>query len=197
MKEYNKVRERALAMLKSGLPDHLFYHSVEHTLEVLSVCNEYIERQNIKLQQAQLLRLGALLHDIGFTISNKEHEELGSGIAEKLMCECNFPQKDIEVVKGLIRATKIPQSPKTPLEEIICDSDLDYLGKDNFYEISNLLFKELQSMGVMKDLHDWNHAQIKFLEAHTYHTEFARKYRQPVKEVRIAELKKMVAEEKN
>lgn len=194
MKEYNKVRERALAMLNAGLPDHLYYHSVEHTLEVLSVCNEYIKRRNIDQHDARLLRLGALLHDIGFTVTDKNHEESGSEIAEKLMLEYDFPQKDIEVVKGLIRATKIPQSPTNPLEEIICDSDLDYLGKENFYEISNLLFKELKCMGVLKDMQEWNLAQIKFLESHTYHTDFARKYRQPAKEARILELKKMVAQ---
>jgi HD superfamily phosphodiesterase len=195
MKGYQKVREKALAILKNQLPENLYYHSINHTLEVLAVCNEYIERRHIDDREAWLLRLGALLHDIGFTVSNVNHEESGCLIAEKLLTEYDFSQDDIEVVKGLIRATKIPQTPTSTLEEIICDSDLDYLGRENFYQISNLLFKELQAMGVLNDQHEWNLAQIKFLEAHTYHTDFAKKYRQPVKEKRIIELKKMVEEQ--
>jgi hypothetical protein len=39
---------------------------------------------------------------------------------------------------------------------------------------------------------NWNKVQIKFLEAHQYHTDFARKNRQPQKEERIKELKRMV-----
>ena len=36
----------------------------------------------------------------------------------------------------LREATKIPQTPLTKLEEIICDADLDYLGREDFFEIS-------------------------------------------------------------
>ncbi len=105
-----------------------------------------------------------------------------------------MPQEDIDIIHGLIRATKIPQNPKTELEKIICDSDLDYLGRNNFYNISGELFRELQAFDIVHDTNEWNKMQIRFLEAHTYHTPFAREFRQPVKEKRIAELKKMVEE---
>jgi hypothetical protein len=39
---------------------------------------------------------------------------------------------------------------------------------------------------------EWNKIQIKFLEAHEYHTEFAKKNRKPNKEKRIEELKELV-----
>ena len=92
------------------------------------------------------------------------------------------------MVKGLIWATKIPQSPKTKLEKIICDADLDYLGRRDFYQISDQLFKELKLRGLLGNKKEWNRIQISFLEGHSYHTKFALENRQPVKEKRIAEL---------
>ncbi len=105
------------------------------------------------------------------------------------MISYGFGKKQIEVVKGLIMATKVPQSPKTELEKILCDCDLDYLGRKDFYEIGNLLFKELKFYSIVKTKAQWDQIQISFLEKHHFHTEFAIKYRQPHKEKRIEELK--------
>ena len=37
----------------------------------------------------------------------------------------------------------MPQTPKNHLEEIMCDSDLDYLGRQDFYPIAETLRQEL------------------------------------------------------
>lgn len=192
MKGYIKLRNKALEILHTKLPDDLTYHGLAHTLDVLDVCNQYIRREKVNSYDAKLLRIGALLHDIGFIKSNIDHETRGVEIAKKLMTEFNFSQKDFNTVKGLIMATRIPQTPKNHLEEIICDADLDYLGRSDFYRISNELYMELRVYAEMNDENTWNKAQIKFLNAHKYHTDFALKNRQPIKEERIAELIKLI-----
>jgi hypothetical protein len=110
-------------------------------------------------------------------------------LAEPIMAKYGYSKAEIEVIKGLIRATRIPQSPRNHLEEIICDSDLDYLGRDDFYKISDRLFEELKSSSKVTDKTEWNRQQIRFLEAHSYHTAFTRKHHQPKKEERIREIK--------
>jgi len=192
MDGYIKLRRRAIEILNSELSEKLFYHGVHHTMDVLKVCNDYLRRLKINGRDAKLLRIGALLHDIGFTVSNNDHEEHGVVIAKRLMKEYGFSTNDFQIVKGLILATRIPQAPKTLLEEILCDADLDYLGKKNFQPISNYLYKELQAYDIISDKNSWNMIQIKFLEAHSYHTDFAKKNRQPEKEKRIEELKWVV-----
>ena len=189
MKSYNKIRKKTLEILNSQLPEELYYHDINHTLDVLKNCNKYIKRDKIGNHDAKLLRIAALLHDIGFIESNNDHEITGGHIAEKLMKGYGFPKKDIDIVVGLILATRIPQTPKNQLEKIICDCDLDYLGRSDFYTISDQLFRELKFMSVINSKREWNKIQIKFLEEHIYHTEYALKNRQPYKEKRIAELK--------
>jgi len=192
MKGYIKLRKRALDDLNTKLSKKLYYHSVHHTMDALKTCELYLRNMNIDPYDAKLLRLGILLHDIGFTVTTVEHEEKGAEIATEFMSELNFSEKDIQIVNGLIRSTKVPQRPKTVLEQIICDVDLDYLGRDDFYPISNLLYKELRAYSMVSNIKEWNKIQISFLEKHEYHTDFAVNKRQPEKEKRIAELKKTI-----
>ncbi len=192
MKDYKHLKREALQILDARLSKKLHYHGLKHTLDVLEVCNQYIEREEMALEEANLLRIGALLHDIGFTVSNNHHEEHSVELAGPMMEKYGYNTADIELVKGLIRSTRLPQTPNTHLEQIICDADLDYLGRDDFYAISDQLFKELKSFSRIQDKEEWNRQQIQFLESHTYHTDFAKRYRQPKKEARILELKAML-----
>ena len=189
MIDYEKLKQRILSLLQEQLPGELAYHGTHHTLDVLDVCNAYIERQSIQDKEALLLRTGVLFHDFGFTRSFDNHERNGANLAEEILPEFGFTEKDIKTVEGLIMATKIPQEPSSELEKIICDADLDYLGRDDYYPISNTLFKELKSLGKIETEEQWKALQIGFLEAHNYHTNFAIENRQPEKEKRIAELK--------
>lgn len=192
MKGYIKLRKKALDDLNTKLSNKLFYHSVNHTKDALKTCELYLRHMNIDPYQAKLLRIGILFHDIGFTETIVEHEAKSAEIATKMMSDLGFSKDDIQIVVGLILSTKVPQQPHTVLEQIICDVDLDYLGRDDFYPISNLLYKELKAYSIVTNLDVWNKIQIKFLENHKYHTEFAINKRQPEKEKRIAELKKLV-----
>ena len=192
MNGYYKLRKRALEILNSELPKGLYYHSLTHTLDVLNTSNNYIKRENITKEDAKLLRIAVFFHDTGFTKKYVDHEEVSRNIAISLMEEFGFSEQDICKVKGLIMATRIPQLPASHLEKIICDSDLDYLGRSDFYPISDQLFKELQFRSMIDSKLEWDKVQIKFLERHTYHTQFAIKNRQPNKEKRIKELKNSV-----
>ena len=141
------------------------------------------------------MRAGALLHDIGFIDSDENHEVNGTRIAEKILPDYDFTKEQIDVVKGLIMATRVPQRPKNELERIICDADLDYLGREDFYTISKTLFEELKAISKINSEADWNRLQVLFLESHSYHTDFAIENRQPEKEKRLAELRKLVKQD--
>lgn len=194
MKGYFKLRKKALKILNSELPSDLYYHNISHTLDVLNVINQAIKRNKISSTSAYLLKIAGLFHDIGFSTVKINHEEKSAEMAEVLMLEHGFSKESIKIVQGLILATKIPQSPKTELEKILCDSDLDYLGRKDFYEISNKLYKEFLVSSIVSNKNEWNKLQVKFLENHKYHTDFSKKNRQPSKEKRILEIKKLLKE---
>ncbi|MBT8282253.1 MAG: HD domain-containing protein [Muriicola sp.] len=189
MTRYLKLRRKALHMLQTELSEDLCYHGMAHTLDVLKVCDGYIRREKLYGEKAMLLRTGALCHDLGFTISYENHEEHGITIALQMMKDYRYSPVQRKVVVGLIRATEVPQTPKTHLERILCDADLDYLGRDDYGKISNLLLMELKRFGVALTKEGWRQKQISFLQKHNYHTPYAQKYREPVKQDHLKTIK--------
>ena len=108
-----------------------------------------------------------------------------------------YTERQIDIIDAIIMATEIPQNPKTLLEMIMCDADLDYLGREDFYEISASLKKELISFGKIQTDKQWDEMQIPFLEKHQYFTETNKRRRQPNKLKRIEELKNKLANSSN
>jgi len=184
-----KLKSLISNKISAEIPKELTYHGLHHTLSVYEVCNQYIKRMNIKPKDAYLLRTAALTHDVGILYQYKNHEDKGIEYVHDLLPELGYSKKDIDIVCGLIEATRLPQNPKNTLEKIICDADLDYIGTDEFYSIGNTLFEEFLSHKIVKDEEDWDKLQIRFLEEHDYHTPYAKKHREPVKQKFLKELK--------
>ena len=80
---------------------------------------------------------------------------------------------------------------------IMCDADLDYLGREDFYEISDSLKRELMEHGKIETDKQWDEMQVPFLEKHQYYTETNKRRRQPNKLKRIAELKLKLSDPSN
>ncbi len=187
--QYQKVKELMIERLSNDLSDKLRYHGVHHTLDVLQVCEESAVRESLSESEKILLCTAAIMHDAGFLNGIKEHEKEGVNIAKELLPNFGYSQEDIDMIAGMIMATKIPQQPTSKLERIICDADLDYLGRDDFYLIGNTLFQELSELGIVHNEEDWDALQIKFLSSHSYHTSFSLQEREPQKLQKLNDLK--------
>lgn len=169
---YPDICFEIIEQLREKLPDYLSYHSIDHIIDVANVCNEYIEYYHIPEEMAKLLRIAAICHDYGFIESTLDHEERGIVALQGLLTPI-LNRQEVEIINGMIRATKVPQEPKTFYEEILADADLDYLGRKDYDEISAKLFKEYLYLGVVSNKIEWLDLQILFLENHKFHTDFA------------------------
>jgi hypothetical protein len=89
-------------------------------------------------------------------------------------------------------ATKIPQTPLDHYAEILCDADLDYLGRNDFYTIGQSLFAEMKTMKLVETEEEWNNIQIRFLEAHRFFTTTSRSARTSCKQEHLEKLKNRV-----
>ena len=190
--DYTRLHADILLRLKEGLSPVLYYHGVHHTIDVMSALTQIANAEGVDEHDLALLQTAALLHDSGFLTTYTTHEEAGCSFSREILPGYGYTDEEITIICGMIMSTKIPQSPKTKLEEIICDADLDYLGRADFYPIANSLFRELQGRGTIDNENDWNKLQIKFLSAHSYFTQTSRRLREAEKQQRIEELKKIV-----
>ena len=170
--EFDLAKEFILSKL-DDLSDRLTYHNKQHTLDVLRSVNKIAESENMNEEDKHLLQIAALMHDTGFLETYQGHEEKGCEYAQEWLPKFGYSQEQIDRVAGMIRATKIPHSPKNKEEQIICDADLDYLGTDSYTEISELLFAEWKCYGFVNSGRDWLEKQIGFLKLHKYYCEFS------------------------
>lgn len=190
---YHAAKAFILEKLERELSPQLTYHGMHHTLDVLKITIELIKLERITPYEGMLLQTAALFHDSGFTINNKNHEELGCQIARQNLPRYDFSHLEIERICGMIMATKIPQSPQNHLEEILCDADLDYLGRDDFFTIGATLFAELRAYNVLQTEETWNRIQVNFLENHTFFTSTNQERRTARKMDYLSQLKAIVA----
>src|ERR1041385_5974927 len=143
MADYSAAENFILKKLESELPKNLTYHGVHHMFDVLNAALEIAANEGIiNPEDLKLLRVAVLFHDAGFIHVYKGHEEIGCEMAKEFLPKFGFNEEQIKKICGMIKATKLPQEPRTHLERIIADADLDYLGRDDFYPIAKTLFDE-------------------------------------------------------
>lgn len=178
-----------LSRLRSGLPRERTYHNFSHTLDVYRSAVELAMHAGVKEKDMDLLRTAALYHDSGFMVQDHEHEEAGCSIAREALPHYGYSEEQIDRVCDLVMATKLPPRPKDELGMILCDADLDYLGRPDFFRIGTTLFWEFKHYGIVKDEYDWNELQVRFMSSHTYFTETSRAEREPLKQQNLARVK--------
>lgn len=177
-----QLKSRVLKMLRTGLDPRLTYHSPAHTEDVLQQVERIAIAENIAdARLLMLMRIAALFHDTGFLRKYKGHEEESCVIMREIVDGRQFDEAEIKIISGIIMATKIPQSPRTLPEMIICDADLDYLGRDDFETISNSLECEFLAYKVIKNEEEWDRLQVSFFESHRYFTASSIRDRNPEK----------------
>lgn len=189
---YPAAKYHIVKKLNEELAQNLYYHGFHHTIDVLNAAIMIAEVEDVRGDELTLLKTGALFHDCGFLNTYKDHEEAGCEIAKEVLPGFDYNPEQIEVVCGLIMATKIPQTPKTPLEEIICDADLDYLGREDFEFIASSLYRELTENNLISNEQDWNRLQVKFLTNHKYFTFFSKRLREKPKQYHLNQIQKIV-----
>ena len=185
---YPELCLRLLATLEGSLPAHLSYHSLSHTIDVANVCDAYIKYYKIDEPHAKLIRIAAIGHDFGYIISPVDHEERSIKALSQVLPEI-LNKEEIDLVNGMIRATKVPQVTENLYEEIVADADLDYLGRTDYDVLSEGLYREFQYYKVVNNQKEWLDLQIKFLKNHKFHTPFAQEHRKPLKLQKLMELK--------
>lgn len=180
--KFETIKTELIQKLTNKLPKALYYHGVHHTLDVLEQAERIAKEENVSNElDLQLLRLACLYHDSGFLKTRDLHEEASCDLARKELLAYGISEENIDWICGMILATKIPQIPLNQMERIICDADLDYLGRDDFFEISQHLFQELKEFGIVNTIDEWNQVQANFFKQHIYFTKTNKVLRGPAK----------------
>jgi len=186
---YRKAERHIMRLLEKKLSPGLFYHGIHHTLDVVDSIERIAIMEGVLDEDIFVLKSAATYHDAGFVEQYDANEPVGARMATEILPKYGYTPEQVKQVEALIYATRIPHNPSNLLEQIICDADLDYLGRDDFFEISDTLRRELREHGKIDSDRTWDEIQVKFLTMHKYFTDSAIKLRRAEKLKHLAIIK--------
>ena len=158
-----------VATLVSDLDPTLYYHCPAHTKDVLRQTLELAAEDMIDDRDALLLAIAAAFHDAGFLKQRPKNEPIGANMAVEAMAKSGrFSPEERELVEQMILDTQLvmegpAQIANSRLSPWLLDADLANLGRDDFWDQTKLLAKELnidlQNMlpmtQALMERHDW------------------------------------------
>lgn len=123
-------------------PEKYIYHNLAHTKEVVEACKVIGQNEGLSQEEMERVTIAAWFHDTGYTADYTHHEEESKKIATGFLTGKKVDPVKIGIICACIDATKIPQTPKNRMEEVICDADMVHLALPNLVERTVLLHLE-------------------------------------------------------
>ncbi len=173
------------------------FHNLEHTEDVVEACSSMAEHYNLNEEDRLVVLLAAWFHDTGYAGGQAEgHEEASVQTATQFL-QGKADSGLIQRVISCIQATRMPQSPVTLVEKILCDADLNHLATGDFIARGELLKKERESLlGHRIDKKEWRKNNLRFLLNHHYFTDYGLDVLAPKKAENLAQLQKKKVQKK-
>jgi len=178
-----EAKEFVTLILTTELSKKCLFHTINHTLDVLKNAELIGKYSKLNEDDLNLLRISALFHDVGYIDAYDDHEIFSAERAASFLRSKNVDEESIDIIKEAILSTKMPQSPKNQISEILCDSDLMNLTFDDYFEQIDLMRLEWEKVGKAKlNRHQFHLHSLEFFKGHRYHSEYGKKVLEPKKE---------------
>ena len=187
----NESNEQLLSAARNYVTDifshrvkpEFVFHNIEHTEDVVEACSYMADYYKMSEDDRFVLMLSAWFHDTGYSKGEAAgHEEESVKIASQFLHQHSVEPMLIQRVSSAIQATRMPQSPISQVEKILCDADLYHLATEDFKPRNRLLKQEQESLLEHKiSKKDWRKNNINFLESHKYFTDYGQEYLEPKK----------------
>ena len=128
---YNKIIHK----LENEIPSTLTYHNVKHAKRVLHALDNHLLTLEMAPRKEEIVRLAALSHDMGFIDTYEGHEYRSIKLLKPILSEEGYSEEEIHEISAIIWATKLDIKPRTFMEKMVVDADLEYLGSDDYNDV--------------------------------------------------------------
>lgn len=178
-----EVKEYITKVLTTELSENCVFHTISHTLDVVSNAEVIAAYCKLDEDALNILRICALFHDVGYVDAYDDHEINSAERARTYLESKNIDPEIIAQMERAILSTKTPQTPKDQISRILCDADLMNLTFDDYFEQIDLMRKEWEKVGKAKlNSQEFYLTSLEFFQSHEYHSEYGKKVLQPKKE---------------
>ena len=187
------VDEYIRDLFRNELPDGIKYHDANHTLHptkgVVAAANCIAISEKISDLDRELIIAAAYFHDSGFIREYGKNEPIAARMAGRILKLIGYKPNEIEKIQKMILATDLVVEPKTHVEKILCDADLDHFGRDDFFKLDAKLREGRRIRGLdVSDDAKWYKGTLAVITNHQYYTESQKKLREKEKQKNIKRL---------
>jgi predicted metal-dependent HD superfamily phosphohydrolase len=173
--------------------DNLVFHNIEHTRSVVQRVQEIASHYDLNEREMQELLVAAWFHDTGHLLTEPaNHEEKSIEIMKAFITPKVNDEEFVQKVARLIKMTKLPPSPQTLQDKIICDADTYHFGVDDFKKTNKAMKKELTLRKMNTLVMDWEKNTLELLQRHQFFTTYCQELLQAGKEKNIQKFRKKV-----
>ncbi len=136
-----------------------------------------------------MLIAAAYFHDTGYIREYDKNEPIAARMAGRILKLIGYKPNEVEKIQKMILATDLEREPKTHMEKILCDADLDHLGREDFFILDGKLREGRRARGIdVSDDPKWYKGTLKIIKEHRFYTETQKKLREKVKQNNIKKL---------
>ncbi|OEK02978.1 HD family phosphohydrolase [Roseivirga sp. 4D4] len=186
-----EIEEYAKGILKNEIPKKFVYHDDYHTERVVKAAEMIGRESGLSDDEVEMVTIAAWFHDTGYKQGCANHETTSCEIAKAYLESKSYPAEQIATIVGCIEATKMPQNPKSLIEQVLCDADLHHLACNDYQMMSEKMHKEVEMMKEETiDTETWNEMNFEFFKDHEFFTPYAKTKLQPIKDQNLASIKK-------
>jgi predicted metal-dependent HD superfamily phosphohydrolase len=176
---YNRITESAEDFVRGFLKEHqnpkFLYHRIVHIENVVAAAIRIAHHYKLSERDRFICTVAAWFHDIGYYGDMSNHEEAGAKKAKEFLENNGVDEETILEVKKCILATRLPQSPISLLQEIVCDADLFHLGTNDFPSQNELMRQETEALHNLRiNKGDWDKGTVLLMQNHRYHTKYCK-----------------------
>jgi len=180
-------------LYRDELPGGLKYHDAKHTLHptkgVVSSANRIAISEKISALDRELLITAAYFHDSGYIREYGKNEPIAARMAGRILKLIGYKPGEVKKIQKMILATDLAVKPKTHVEKILCDADLDHFGREDFFELDGKLREGRRIRGIdVSDDAKWYKGTLAVITNHQYYTESQKKLRDKEKQKNIKRL---------
>lgn len=179
IERFYNVRDRGILNELNTIMEYvapkLPYHNIDHMRDVSDICQKHAIMEGLDYKQVIRLAKAGKLHNVFYVPGREDNKEIAVEVSRSVLMCLGESQEEIGRISRLIMATKYPTNPGVTDEMIICDADIDNVGRDDFFVHSEMLRIE---EGI--DNNTWYGEIVpRFLEGVRFNTFFANTIRGP------------------
>jgi class 3 adenylate cyclase len=167
------VEEAVIKMFTDEAPPNLYFHNTSMAKSITSQVDLICRSEQVPEEAYFAIKLASLFLITGYITDYDRPEEASLSIMDEILPRYNIDDKFVSESRRLI-SNSFNEKYETLADKILHDARYEYLGRDDYMNLSGRLFREKAEHGLEIGNEGWTEVQKHLLTDHDFLTETAR-----------------------